>query len=58
MKQQLIEERNEIGIRIGKLKAFIDSGEFKSLCGVACLSIIDQLYHMNQYFKILNERIG
>lgn len=54
---RVVEEKDELELKIMKLKSFIDSELFSELGTEDGILLINQLYVMEQYLLILAERI-
>ena len=55
--KRVVEERDELGTRVGKLKSFITTGVFKALDEEEQVRMKMQVVLMVAYLEVLNERI-
>jgi len=56
--QRVIDEQNELALKLGKLKDFIDTEKFKALSKDERDLLIDQRNTMRTYLLILSQRIA
>lgn len=54
---RVIDEKQELDVKIAKLEAFSETESFSSLSKEEQDRLLDQLYHMIQYSEILEQRI-
>lgn len=55
--QRVVDEKNELDEKIGKLQSFFDNDIYKNLPNEDRALLIDQVHHMRIYSDILLKRI-
>lgn len=56
-KQRVVEERSELSVRLGKLRAFIGTAPFRALSDRHRILLTDQAAVMGEYLQILDKRL-
>lgn len=56
--ERVIQERDELDARLGRLREFVKSNAFENLNVHEKLAMTDQSLHMNGYLIALNRRIA
>lgn len=56
-KDRLINERDELEVRVDKLRCFVNSKTFDHVSGKQNWLLREQLHHMQCYLDILNDRL-
>ncbi len=57
-KERLLEEHNQLRLRIGKLGLFIIRDKYASLPEIDRTDLKEQLKHMKEYFDVLTRRVS